>query len=84
MKNIMSAINKRSQASDVLDHLKKHRCITPFEAFNYYGAVRLPVIISLLKKRGYVIETEIVKGKNRYGHTNSYARYHFIKDIEEE
>ena len=29
------------------------------------------------------METEMVQGKNRYGHTTSYAIYHLVKDLEE-
>lgn len=46
-------------------------------------------IINLLRKQGYITsyeaieKTEMVQGKNRYGHITNYAIYRLTKDIEE-
>ncbi len=75
---------RKTQINDIINHLRKHKKITSFEAVNKYGATRLSGIIFQLKERGFVIETEIVNGKNRYGNHVRYAVYHLIKDKEEE
>lgn len=74
---------KKSQISEIIAHLRKYKKITSIEAINKYGATRLSGIIFVLKKRGFEIETEIARGKNRYGNETNYATYHLIKDIEE-
>lgn len=80
----MFATNKKSQISEIITHLRKHKTITSMEAIKKYGATRLSGIIYVLKERGFGIETEIVQGKNRYGHITRYAIYHLVKDIEED
>ena len=49
--------------------------ITPLEALNYYGCMRLGARIYDLKRRGVDIVTEKVTDRNRYGKNVSYARY---------
>ena len=53
------------------------------EAIEKYGATRLSGIIYVLKEWGFGIETEMVQGKNRYGHITNYAIYHLVKDLED-
>ena len=79
----MSARNKKNQISDVIQHLRKYKSITSYEAIKKYGATRLSEIIFILREKGFDIETEMTQGKNRYGHISNYAIYHLIKDIEE-
>lgn len=79
----MFATNNKSQISDVIKHLRKYKTITSYEAIKKYGATRLSGIIYILRERGFGIETEMIQGKNRYGHMTNYAIYHLIKDIEE-
>ncbi len=76
-------MNKKSQISEVINHLRKYNSITSIEAVYKYGAIRLSGIIYCLRNKGYVIETEKVNGINRYGNSSNYAIYHLIKDIEE-
>lgn len=80
----MFATNKKSQTSEIIAHLRKYKTITSMEAIKKYGATRLSGIIYVLKERGFGIETEMVQGKNRYGHITKYAIYHLVKDIEED
>lgn len=75
---------EKSQISEVIAHLRKHKSITSYEAIKKYGATRLSGIIFILRERGFGIETEMTQGKNRYGHVTSYAIYHLVKDLEEE
>lgn len=76
-------MSKKSQTSEIIAHLRKHKQITSYEAIKRFGVTRLSGIIFILRERGFGIETEMVQGKNRYGHTTSYAIYHLVKDLEE-
>lgn len=75
---------KKSQISEVIAHLKKYKTITSYEAIKKYGATRLSGIIFILRDKGFGIETEMIQGKNRYGHVTNYAVYHLVKDLDEE
>lgn len=76
-------MSKKSQTSEIIAYLRKYKQITSYEATKRFGATRLSGIIFILRERGFGIETEMVQGKNRYGHTTSYAIYHLVKDLEE-
>ncbi len=75
-------MSKKSQIQDIIAHLRKYKSITSMEAIRKYGATRLSGIIFILRDRGFGIETEMVQGKNRYGHITNYAVYHLTKDID--
>lgn len=79
----MKISKSRSQTEAIIQYLRKKKSITSLQAFNLFNATRLSGIIYVLKERGFGIETEIVQGKNRYGHITRYAIYHLVKDIEE-
>ena len=64
-----------SQCNRVLQHLQAYGSITPLEAMQEYGIMRLGARIYDLKKMGYSIDRIIETGKNRYGESISYARY---------
>ena len=70
-------MKKRTQTSDVLAYLKKcpKKGLSPKEAEDTFGTMRLAAIICTLRKRGYDIETKEECVKNRYGTTSTYARY---------
>jgi len=74
----------KSQVSEIINHLRKYKTITSYEAIERFGATRLSGIIFILRERGYGIDTKMVQGKNRYGHVTSYAVYHLTKDLDEE
>lgn len=76
-------MSKKSQTSEIIAYLRKYKQITSYEVIKRFGATRLSGIIFILRERGFGIETEMVQGKNRYGHTTSYAIYHLVKDLEE-
>ena len=75
-------MNKTSQISEVIKHLRKYKSITSLEAIELYGATRLSSIIYILRDKGFGIETEMTQGKNRYGHVTNYAIYRLTKDID--
>lgn len=64
-----------SQCNRVLQHLQAYGSITPLEAMQEYGIMRLGARIYDLKKMGYSIDRIIETGKNRHGESISYARY---------
>ena len=68
-----------TQLERVIRHLRDYGSITSMEAVRDYGIMRLASRISDLRKAGMPIRVEMVSGKNRYGESISYARYHLEK-----
>ena len=64
-----------NQMVAVINHLKKFGTITSLEAIEKYGCTRLSDKILKLRKRGYIIDTVMKEGTNRYGDTCHYAKY---------
>lgn len=64
-----------TQSDKILRHLIDYGSITPMEALEQYGCMRLGARIYDLKRQGHEIGREIVTGKNRYGERTQYARY---------
>ena len=64
-----------TQNERLLRHLQDTGTIDPMTALKEYGIMRLASRISDLKRDGYAIKKEMVKGKNRYGESVSYAEY---------
>ena len=56
----------------ILNHLMSGRSISPMEALNLYRSERLAARIADIKKRGYIVYTEMVKD-SRTG--KRYAQY---------
>lgn len=63
------------QSERIIRHLQDCGSITSVEAMQEHGIMRLASRVSDLKKAGFPIRSEIVKGQNRYGEPTSYARY---------
>lgn len=68
------------QTERIVRHLELFGTITSAEAMGEYGIYRLASRISDLKRMGYDIEREIVKGTNRFGESTHFARYSFRKE----
>ncbi len=66
---------KVTQCERVLRHLNDYGSITSAQAMEEYGIYRLASRVSDLRKLGFPIEREMVKGKNRYGEKVSFAKY---------
>ena len=64
-----------TQKEKILRHLRDHGSITPMEAMQEYGIMRLAARISDLRRDGVMIDRTMVSGKNRYGENTSYASY---------
>lgn len=64
-----------TQTEKILRHLREHGSITPLDAMQEYGIMRLASRICDIKKAGYSVVKETEKSKNRYGEPVRYARY---------
>lgn len=67
--------SKTSQCEQILLHLKSGKSITPIEALNQYGIMRLGARIYDLRNQGYDIESEPVVKTSVSGTRIRYARY---------
>ena len=65
----------RSQKKEILEYMMNHDGITPKEAEEHIGSMRLSARIKDLRDDGYSIKTYREKTKTRHGHTATYARY---------
>ena len=57
-----------TQSERILRHLEDYQTITSAEAMQEYGIMRLASRVNDLRKNGVPIVTEVVTGRNRYGH----------------
>ena len=64
-----------SQNEKILNHLVQHGSITPLEAFERYGIMRLGARIYDLRRKGYKITGISVVTVNRCGERVRYSRY---------
>lgn len=71
---------RASQCEMILQYLKDFGSISPKEAYEDIGCMRLAARIEDLEKKGYVFATKSEGGKNRYGRTVSWTRYSFAKE----
>lgn len=79
----MTHTAKDNQCAQVLDYLTEHGSITPREAIQEYGIMRLAARISDLRKLGYRITSEAEIANNRYGKPVRYARYSMAEEVTE-
>lgn len=59
----------------VLDYLQENGSITPREALDEFGIMRLGARVYELRQQGYPIKTKTTTSRNRYGETVNYATY---------
>lgn len=64
-----------SQYDAVMMYIHEHGHITRYEAMLELGIANLTAVISVLRKRGKNIVTQMVSSKNRYGDPVQYACY---------
>ena len=67
-----------TQCERVVQYCKDFGSITTLQAFTDQGVTRLASRINDLKKQGYVIKSEFVTGKNRYGDPVCYKKYEIV------
>lgn len=68
-----------SQNIRVHEYLRRNGCITPQQALNDLGVMRLAARIADLKEKGVQIETVMVDGVNRFGEPTKFAKYYLVK-----
>lgn len=59
----------------ILAYIEQHGSITPMEALEQLGCMRLGARIYDLKRQGYDIKAEMENGVNRRGEKCRWARY---------
>ena len=64
-----------TQNQMIINYIERFGSITPQEAINRLGVMRLAARIMEIEATGYRIAREMVTGKNRYGDPVRYARY---------
>lgn len=70
-----------TQNEMIIDYLKTHdKGLSPKEAIDLFGCMRLSGRIHQLKKLGYPIKTEFETKKNRFGKKVTYARYKLVRE----
>ena len=68
----------KSQAQEILDHLKAHGSITDVYAFTRFRCRRLAARICDLRAAGHNITTVTKKSRSkRTGRPTQYAEYHY-------
>lgn len=55
-----NAKTSRSQKEKILEHLLSGKSISPLEALNLYGSLRLGARIADIRKEGYIVYREMV------------------------
>ena len=76
----MSMNSNPTQAQRILGYIENYGSITQLEALKDLGVFRLASRISELRKKGYKIESQMVKVENRYGETCRVKRYSLKKE----
>ena len=64
-----------TQCERIIDYIDRFGSITPVEAFNDLGIMRLASRICDLEKQGISINRKMEITKNRYGENVHYMRY---------
>lgn len=56
----------KTQCEMTIEYIEKYGSITPLEALNAFGSLRLGARISDLRRAGYNIKTDIAKGDKSF------------------
>ena len=75
---------RETQKKIILEHLLANEALTPADAFRLTGSTRLSARIYDLRHDGYVINTEMITVRNRFGRTATVAQYRLIGDNDEQ
>ena len=67
----------KNQRQLIMEHLEKFGSITPIEALQEYGIMRLASRICELRQMGANIQDETMFYTNRIGQHKHYSRYYF-------
>ena len=71
---------RRTQKGMILEWLRSGKSITPKEAEDLCGCMRLAAVICDLRKAGYEIEMHTCTSKNKIGGISNYAKYTLIEE----
>lgn len=71
-----------SQKEKVLKYLQSGKTLTPIQAMNWWGVMRIGARIWDLRDEGYNITTTMKEVKNRYGQKCMVAEYRLEKGKE--
>ena len=72
-------MRKPTQCDEILEYMKKYGSITQLQAYLDIGCWRLASRISDLRKRGYAIQRQMIKVKNRHRADVPIAQYSLVK-----
>ena len=64
-----------TQQDLILNYIKKHKTITPYEAFEKLGCTKLATRISELREKGIKIRDCWEESYNRFGDKVRYKKY---------
>lgn len=67
-----------TQCEQVLEYMKDFGSISPLEAMQDIGCMRLAARIADLREQGHPIGRRMKTSKNRYGRDVSFAEYYLI------
>ena len=68
--------NKTTQSKQILNHMRQGNSITPLEALNLFGCMRLGARIYDLSQAGHIIHREMVYDRKT---GKRYARYRLLE-----
>lgn len=69
-----------TQCEKVLEYMKDFGSITPLEAMQDIGCMRLAARIADLREQGHPIGRRMKTSKNRYGRDVTFAEYYLIME----
>lgn len=69
-----------NQQERIMSYLVNYGSITPAEAYERFGIMKLSTRIGELIRKGVKIRKAIVTDVNRYGEKVRYMKYHYVGD----
>lgn len=69
-----------TQCEQVLEYMKDFGSISPLEAMQDIGCMRLAARIADLREQGHPIGRRMKTSKNRYGRDVSFAEYYLLQE----
>ena len=76
----MKKTKPESQNSKILNYMREHDSITPLEAYNNFGCMRLGARIADLERKGHTILHTPTKVANRYGQNVRVTAYALLEE----
>lgn len=67
-----------TQTQKILRYMKQYGSITPLEALQEFGCMRLAARISDLRSMGVKIKAQTARSINQYGEVVHFAKYRLI------